>query len=127
MSTAEPTQQEKEQKSQVLQQQYNQFQENIAELETQISTVVSQIQEHIIVDKTLTSIKPEDREGRKCFKMIGGVLINKSVDEVIKILSDELKNLTQQKETIEKELNKNRSGLQDWLKNNHVKIIKGNQ
>ncbi|KAK6201389.1 Gim4 protein [Scheffersomyces amazonensis] len=124
---SEPTQEEKEQKSQQLQQQYNRFQENIAELETQVSNLASQIQEHIIVDNTLSSIDPDKRQGRKCFKMIGGVLIDKSVDEVIKILNEELKTLTADKEKVEKELQKNRSGLQDWLKNNHVKIIKGNQ
>ena len=29
------------------------------------------------MDQSLTSIAPEKREGRKCFKMIGGVLVEK--------------------------------------------------
>ncbi|KAK6457604.1 prefoldin subunit 2 [Scheffersomyces xylosifermentans] len=115
---------EKEQISQKLQQQYNNYQENIAELENQLSSLTSQVQEHAIVDTTLSSIPPESRAGRKCFKMIGGVLINKSVDEVIKILNDEIKELTTQRAKVDEALKKNRKGLEEWMKNNHVKIIR---
>lgn len=119
--------QEQEQKAQALQVQYNKFQEAVTELQTQLSSITSQIQEHNIVDKTLTSIPPNERNGRKCFKMIGGVLVDKSVDEVIKILNDELKQLGELKSEIEKSLVKTRTQMDEWMKKNNVKIVRGNQ
>ncbi|EGW35260.1 uncharacterized protein SPAPADRAFT_53564 [Spathaspora passalidarum NRRL Y-27907] len=116
-----------EQKSQALQQEYNRYQELITELETQLSTINSQLQEHLIVDNTLTSIDPEKRAGRKCFKMIGGVLVEKSVDEVIKILSEEINTLKDQKTKTESELTTSRKKLETWMTTNKVKIVKGNQ
>ncbi|CCG21232.1 Gim4 protein [Candida orthopsilosis Co 90-125] len=114
-----------EKKSQILQQEYNRYQELIQELETQSSTLASQLQEHIIVDRSLTAIAPEKRQGRKCFKMIGGVLVEKSIDEVIKILADEVKELTKQKETVDEELKNNRTTLEKWISLNKIKVVKG--
>ncbi|KAI5959704.1 GIM4 [Candida theae] len=114
-----------EKKSQILQQEYNRYQELIQELETQSSTLASQLQEHIIVDRSLTAIAPEKRQGRKCFKMIGGVLVEKSIDEVIKILADEVKELTKQKENVDKELKNNRATLEKWISSNKIKVVKG--
>ncbi|KAI5970466.1 GIM4 [Candida margitis] len=114
-----------EKKSQILQQEYNRYQELIQELETQSGTLASQIQEHIIVDRSLTAIAPEKRHGRKCFKMIGGVLVEKSIDEVIKILADEEKQLTKQKEAVDEELKKNRATLEKWISSNKIKVVKG--
>lgn len=114
-----------EKKSQILQQEYNRYQELIQELETQSSTLASQLQEHFIVDHSLTAIAPEKRQGRKCFKMIGGVLVEKSIDEVIKILADEVKELSKQKETVDGELKQNRATLDKWISSNKIKVVKG--
>ncbi|KAI5951662.1 GIM4 [Candida jiufengensis] len=113
-----------EKKSQLLQQEYNRYQNLIQELESQSQTIQQQIQEHVIVDHSLTAIEPEKRQGRKCFKMIGGVLIEKTIDEVIKILSDELKQLTNQRQEIDKELKASREKLESWIKSNKIKIVK---
>lgn len=124
MSTTKPTATDK-QKSQVLQQEYNRYQELIAELDSQLNTISSQLQEHLIVDQSLTSIAPEKREGRKCFKMIGGVLVEKSIDEVIKILNDEITQLKTEREKLNKELTENRKKLESWITTNKIKIVKG--
>lgn len=114
-----------EKKSQLLQQEYNRYQELIQELETQSSTLASQLQEHIIVDRSLTAIAPEKRQGRKCFKMIGGVLVEKTIDDIIKILADEVKELSKQRDTIDEELKKNRANLEKWISTNKIKVVKG--
>ena len=124
MSTTKPTA-TVEQKSQILQQEYNRYQELIAELDSQLNTISSQLQEHLIVDQSLTSIAPEKREGRKCFKMIGGVLVEKSIDEVIKILNDEITQLKTEREKLNKELTENRKKLESWITTNKIKIVKG--
>ncbi|KAG7665319.1 GIM4 [[Candida] subhashii] len=116
-----------EQKSQALQQEYNRFKELISELESQLSSVTAQLQEHGIVDNTLSSIEPEKRTGRKCFKMIGGVLVEKSVDEVINILTEEINTLKDQRSKLDEQLTKNRKELESWMKKHNVKVVQGNQ
>ncbi|QBM87017.1 prefoldin subunit 2 [Metschnikowia aff. pulcherrima] len=117
-------QQQQEQKVKEHQVQYNRFQELLLDLQGQLSSITSQIQEHLIVDKTLTGIPPNKREGRKCYKMIGGVLVNKSVGEVIKILDEELKELTKSKELLEKEFASCKKEMNDWMAKNKVKIVR---
>lgn len=119
-------QQAQNEKAQVLQRQYNAYQELLTDLQTQASTLTSQIQEHEIVDKTLSSIPPEKRTGRKCFKMVGGVLIDKSIDEVIKILTTDMKKMKEQKEKTDNEVKKVSKEMEDWMKKNNVKIVKNN-
>ncbi|RCK64090.1 Prefoldin subunit 2 [Candida viswanathii] len=114
-----------ERKSQILQQEYNRSQEMIAELESQLGTITSQLQEHLIVDQSLSSIAPEKRTNRKCFKMIGGVLVEKSVDDVIKILNTEIKELKTEREKLDKELTESRKKLESWITSNKIKIVKG--
>lgn len=113
-----------EQKTQALQIQYNNFQEALTELQTQLSSITSQAQEHGIVDKTLSSIPPEKRGGRKCFKMIGGVLVEKSVDDVIKLLDEEKKELEASKTALEKELVETKRKMDEWITKNKVKVVK---
>lgn len=126
MSTVEQAekQQAQDQNAQKLQAQYNQYQELIAELQSQLSTISSQVQEHIIVDKSLTSIPPNERTGRKCFKMIGGVLVDKTIDEVIKILNHDLNIMKEQQTVLEKELVNKRKELETWMVKNKVKIVR---
>lgn len=114
-----------EKKSQILQQEYNKSQEIISNLESELNLINSQLQEHLIVDKSLTSISPENRNNRKCFKMIGGVLVEKSIDEIIIILNDEIKQLKIQYDEINKNLIDSRKKLESWITSNKIKIVKG--
>lgn len=56
--------------------------------------------------------------------MIGGVLVNKSVDEVAGILNHDLKVMTSQKGLLEEELVSKRKEMDTWMKDNKVKIVK---
>lgn len=116
--------QSEEQRTQALQLQFNQYQEALTELQSQLSSISSQAQEHAIVDQTLSSIPPEKREGRKCFKMIGSVLVEKSVDDVIKLLDEEKKELEKTKTTIEKELVETKKKMDEWMTKNKVKVMR---
>lgn len=107
-----------------LQQKYNSFQSDITELTEQVGTLSSQLQEHLIVDQTLSKIDPSKRSDRKCFKMIGGVLVEKTVDDVIKLLDDDIKLLKTQRESTEKLLNTTRKSLEDFIKTNNIKIVR---
>lgn len=58
------------------------------------------------------------------FKMIGGVLVEKSVDDVIKLLDEEKKELEKTKTTIEKELVETKKKMDEWMTKNKVKVMR---
>lgn len=123
MSEAEK-QQAQDRRAQELQVQYNNYQELLSDLQTQLSTISSQILEHAIVDKTLAEIAPDQRASRKCFKMIGGVLVEKSVDDVIRLLDEESKELGKTREALEKEVVTSKKEMETWMAKNKVKIVR---
>lgn len=117
-------QQAQDKRAHELQTQYNGYQETLTDLQTQLSTLTSQILEHTIVDKTLTEIPPQSRPTRKCFKMVGGVLTEKSVDDVILMLDEEKKELSKSKEQVEKELVAMKKEMEEWMTKHKVKIVR---
>jgi Prefoldin subunit. len=118
------TEAEKEQKAAKLQQQYNKYQEIVSELESQVFALRSKLEEHLIVEKTLNEIPEAQRQERKCFKMIGGVLVNKSVDKVIEILKEEIEALKKEMVSVEAGLVKTTKEREDWMKGNNIKIVR---
>ncbi|KAL7663744.1 Prefoldin subunit 2 [[Candida] zeylanoides] len=121
---SEAQSQEQDRKAQLLQNQYNRYQESLTELQSQLNAAASQIEEHTIVDKTLSAIPPKDRTGRKCFKMVGGVLVQKSIDDVIKILDQDMKTLNKQRASLESEAVKVKREMETWMKEKNVKIVR---
>lgn len=116
--------QNQERKAQGLQAQYNQYQELLTELQTQQSSVSSQMAEHQVVEKTLGEIPAESRQGRKCFKMIGGVLVEKSVDDVIKLLKEEKQELQKTSVKLENEVASTKKAMEQWMAKNKVKVVR---
>lgn len=116
-------QQAQDQKAQALQVQYNKYQEDISEFQSHLAALASKIQEQVIVDNTLSSISPAKREGRRCFKLIGGVLVEKSVDEVIQMLHNDLKGMKQEQEKFQLELARMKKDMETWMTKNNIKIV----
>lgn len=116
-------QQAQGQKAQALQVQYNKYQEDISEFQSHLAALASKIQEQVIVDNTLSSISPAKREGRRCFKLIGGVLVEKSVDEVIQMLHNDLKGMKQEQEKFQLELARMKKDMESWMTKNNIKIV----
>lgn len=116
-------QQAQDQKAQALQVQYNKYQEDISEFQSHLAALASKIQEQVIVDNTLSSIAPAKREGRRCFKLIGGVLVEKSVDEVIQMLHNDLKGMKQEQEKFQQELARMKKDMEAWMTKNNIKIV----
>lgn len=116
-------QQAQDQKAQSLQIQYNKYQEEISEYQTHVSAINSKIQEHIIVDKTLSAIPPDQRKGRRSFKLIGGVLVEKNVDEIIQLLNKDLNSMKQEQEKFQQELAQMKTDMESWMTKNNIKIV----
>ena len=88
--SAEMTQEQGRRRIAMLKQTAHQFQQKMSELEMDTN-------EHKMVLETLAGVEP----GRKCFRMVGGVLVERTVEDVMPAV----KNNSQGIETVLKSLN----------------------
>jgi prefoldin subunit 2 len=102
-----------------LQGQYDRFKSTLSQLSQKIGELESEADEHKLVLETLT---PLDK-GRKCFRMVGGVLVEKTVGEVIPLLETTKSGLEKALETLASDYKKTEKDLHEWQKANKVQIV----
>jgi prefoldin subunit 2 len=102
-----------------LQGQYDRFKSTLSQLSQKIGELESEADEHKLVLETLT---PLDK-GRKCFRMVGGVLVEKTVGEVIPLLETTKSGLEKALETLASDYKKTEKDLHKWQKANKVQIV----
>ncbi|KAF5359019.1 hypothetical protein D9758_004851 [Tetrapyrgos nigripes] len=92
-----------------IQQNYSRFQNDLQSLATKIAELEGEADEHNLVLSTLTEVLVEEPD-RKCFRLIGGVLVERTVKDVVPALQTNrdgirkaVKALADQYQTKEKE------------------------
>lgn len=105
--------------SEQLQQQYNAFKTLLQDLQQKLSEVEMDSEEHRLV---LESLKNMDGD-RKCMRMIGTVLVDKTVKEVIPVLEETKAGLDKAANTLREDLDKAQKDMDKWKKDNNVKIV----
>ncbi|MCJ1292347.1 hypothetical protein MMC34_003897 [Xylographa carneopallida] len=98
------------QKQQELQLQYTTYKNNLQQLAQKIGDVEQETEEHKLVLETLDPL-PLDR---KCFRMVNGVLVERTVKDVIpalKINSDGLKKVLDE---LVKQYKKQQDDMEKW-------------
>lgn len=63
---------------------------------------------------------------RKCFRMVGGVLVEKTVGDVIPALQTNSQGLTQVIETLKGDYTKTEGELRKWQAKHNVQIVQSN-
>lgn len=99
---------------------YNQYQSTINEISAKITQLKSDQDEHNIVLETLSST-PDDR---KCFRMVGGALVEKTVGETKPVLNLKLENISKTIVSLNDELKKVIEEFEKWKIEKKIKIIK---
>ncbi|CZR50611.1 related to Gim complex component GIM4 [Phialocephala subalpina] len=106
-------------KQQELQNQYTNYKEGLQQIASKIGDVESSAEEHKLVLETLEPL-PADR---KCFRMINGVLVERTVKDVVpalKINAEGLQNVLQQ---LVKEYNAKQVEMEKWKKKNNIQVV----
>ncbi|KIS66703.1 tubulin-binding prefolding complex subunit GIM4 [Mycosarcoma maydis] len=80
---------------------------------SKIGELEGEADEHKLVIDTLTEASKADPD-RKCFRLIGGVLVERTVKEVLPALQTNLEGLKQILETLLKQYKQKESELQDF-------------
>jgi len=82
------------------QQRYAQVRQEYGNLLGKITEIESEKREHLVVIETLSKVEPE----RRCWRLVGGVLLEKRVDEVVPALQGQSQQMDALLETLYKRL-----------------------
>jgi len=106
-------------KQQELQNQYSTYKNGLEALAQKIGDVEQEAEEHKLVLETLTPLSPT----RKCFRMINGVLVERTVQDVIPALQTNSEGLKKVLEDLVKSYKKNRDDFEKWKKRNNIQVV----
>ncbi|KAJ5601291.1 hypothetical protein N7510_010825 [Penicillium lagena] len=97
-------------KQQELQHQYGNFKNTLQQLAQKIGDIEQEAEEHKLVVETLEPL-PQDR---KCFRMVNGVLVERTVKDVLPLLKTNSDGLKQVLEEMLKQYKTKQSELDSW-------------
>ncbi|KAM3070889.1 Cochaperone prefoldin complex subunit [Clarireedia jacksonii] len=106
-------------KQQELQLQYTNYKNGLQQIAQKIGDVESEAEEHKLVLETLEPL-PGDR---KCFRMINGVLVERTVQDVVPALKTNSEGLRKVLEDLVKQYNAKQSEMEKWKKKNNIQVV----
>ncbi|KAL8958905.1 MAG: hypothetical protein Q9193_004125 [Seirophora villosa] len=106
-------------KQQELQQQYTTYKNNLQQLAEKIGNVEQETEEHKLVLETLTPLP----EARKCFRMINGVLVERTVKDVLPALQTNADGLKKLLDELVKQYKRQQEEMEKWKKKNNVQVV----
>lgn len=104
----------------VLQLKYNEYKQTLEELQAKIIELGNDKEEHEVVLKTLENTDPS----RKCYRMVGGALVETDVETTIPILDTKKQNLIKTVSTMKSELIKTAKEFEKWKKDNKIQVVR---
>lgn len=106
-------------KKQELQSQYTVYKTNLEQIARKLGDVEQELEEHCLVLESLKNL-PADR---KCFRMINGVLVERTLQDVIPALKTNSEGLKQVLDDLVKQFNNKQTEMNDWKKKNNIQVV----
>ncbi|KAK7191566.1 hypothetical protein DPSP01_004824 [Paraphaeosphaeria sporulosa] len=106
-------------KQQDLQTTYQNYKSTLQTIASKIGDIEQETEEHKLVLETLEPL-PGDR---KCFRMINGVLTERTVKEVVPILQTNSDGLKKALEELVKQYKSKQEEMEKWKKKNNVQVV----
>ncbi|EAS33600.3 prefoldin subunit 2 [Coccidioides immitis RS] len=113
------TQQINPKKQQELQLQYSTFKNTLQQLAQKIGDIEQETEEHKLVIETLEPLSGD----RKCFRMINGVLVERTVKDVIPALKTNSDGLKQVLDELLKQYKTKQDEMDSWKKKNNIQVV----
>ncbi|KAK9452413.1 Prefoldin subunit-domain-containing protein, partial [Limtongia smithiae] len=104
-----------------LQAQYNTYKSTLQQLAQKIGELESEGDEHKLVLETLRPLPTT----RKCFRMVGGVLVERTVGDVIPALEANATGVRTVLQQLVGEYKKTEEDMASWQKKNKVQVVQG--
>ncbi|KAK3616984.1 Cochaperone prefoldin complex subunit [Elasticomyces elasticus] len=106
-------------RQQDLQVQYSNYKETLQAIAQKIGDVEQEAEEHKLVLETLTPLP----ESRKCFRMINGVLVERTVGDVLPALQTNADGLKKVLEDLVKQYRTKQDDMEKWKKKNNIQVV----
>ncbi|KAJ5106487.1 hypothetical protein N7456_003162 [Penicillium angulare] len=106
-------------KQQELQVQYTTFKNTLQQLASKIGDIEQEAEEHRLVIETLSPLA----EDRKCFRMVNGVLVERTVKDVLPNLKTNSEGLQSVIEDMLKQYKSKQGELDTWKKKNNIQVV----
>ncbi|KAJ5788520.1 Prefoldin [Penicillium paradoxum] len=106
-------------KQQELQGQYTNFKNTLQQLAQKIGDIEQEAEEHKLVIETLEPLAAD----RKCFRMVNGVLVERTVQDVLPTLKTNSDGLKQVIDDMLKQYKAKQTELDNWKKKNNIQVV----
>ncbi|KAF2754260.1 Prefoldin beta-like protein [Pseudovirgaria hyperparasitica] len=106
-------------RQQELQTQYTNYKNTLQQIAQKIGDVEQETDEHKLVLETL---QPLDGS-RKCFRMMNGVLVERTVEEVVPALKTNSEGLKKVLDDLVKQYSTKQEELEKWKKKNNIQVV----
>ncbi|KAF2118347.1 Prefoldin beta-like protein [Lophiotrema nucula] len=106
-------------KQQELQTTYQTYKNTLQTIAQKIGDIEQETEEHKLVLETLEPLSGD----RKCFRMINGVLTERTVKEVIPILKTNSEGLKKTLDELVKQYKTKQDEMEVWKKKNNIQVV----
>ncbi|RPB27210.1 Prefoldin beta-like protein [Terfezia boudieri ATCC MYA-4762] len=106
-------------RQQELQLQYSNYKNSLQQLASKIGDIEQETEEHKLVLDTLAPISKD----RKCFRLINGVLVERTVCDVVPALESTAEGLKKVLEGLVKDYKKKQEEMEEWKTKNNIQVV----
>ncbi|KAM5351712.1 hypothetical protein ACJ41O_004435 [Fusarium nematophilum] len=106
-------------KQQDLQATYGNYKNTLQQIAQKIGDIEQEAEEHKLVLETLEPLSGD----RKCFRLINGVLVERTVKDVVPALKTNQEGLRKVLDDLVKQYKTKQDDLEKWKKKNNVQVV----
>ncbi|RAO71250.1 uncharacterized protein BHQ10_007262 [Talaromyces amestolkiae] len=106
-------------KQQELQLQYSNYKNALQSMAQKIGDIEQETEEHKLVIETLEPLSAD----RKCFRLVNGVLVERTVGDVVPSLKTNADGLKQVLDEMVKQYKAKQTEMDNWKKKNNVQVV----
>jgi len=103
-----------------LQATYSNYKNSLQQIAQRIGDIEQEAEEHKLVLETLEPLS----EDRKCFRLINGVLVERTVKDVVPALKTNQEGLKKVLDDLVKQYKSKQDELDKWKKKNNIQVVR---
>ncbi|KAJ8653639.1 hypothetical protein O0I10_010676 [Lichtheimia ornata] len=100
-------------------QQYNKYKNELQQLAQKVGELESEVEEHKLVIDSISPLEPD----RKCFRMVGGVLVERTVKEVLPALQTNYNGIQQVIQSLLQSYKRKEQEFQEFQKKHNIQMV----
>ncbi|KAG0165447.1 hypothetical protein DFQ28_008996 [Apophysomyces sp. BC1034] len=101
-----------------LTQQYNQYKNELQTIAQKIGELESEVEEHKLVIDSISPLEPD----RKCFRMVGGVLVERTIKEVLPALETNYSGIQQVIQSLLQSYKQKEQNFVEFQKKHNIQV-----